>query len=317
MKDITTRALFVISAFAFLLHVSGAEGQEVGVDRQGKDYLQTSLPDSALCKKACDIDLRCKAYTYVLSTDTCYQKDDIPTPTNNQNCISGVKTQEVSDFRRTIVEKAAGGYGTKNYICHADKLPPVAHLREVRVNSGDLVDGLQAVLQNSYLLNKHGGGGGSASNFVLQPNEHLVRVFGEYANYVDEITFVTDLGRSQHFGGGGGKAHYEFNAPPGFEIVGFCGLSGWYIDAIGVVFRPMSDEVIVSGCARPGVEAGCVILDNGGETYDIGSAVPTPQIGTYGTVSGTLTDKVRGYCMQGAILSPATWQVKSSKSCPH
>ena len=38
-------------------------------------------------------------------------------------------------------------------------------------------------------------------------------------------------------GGPGGTAEYTYEAPPGFEIVGFYGRSGDLVDAMGVVLR--------------------------------------------------------------------------------
>jgi hypothetical protein len=47
----------------------------------------------------------------------------------------------------------------------------------------------------------------------------------------------TDKGKTITAGGPGGDADYTYEAPPGFEIAGFYGRSGEFVDAIGVVLR--------------------------------------------------------------------------------
>jgi hypothetical protein len=76
-----------------------------------------------------------------------------------------------------------------------------------------------------------------------------------------------------------------------------------------------AEEITVSGCAAAGVEGSCIVLKADGKTYDISAAQPTPFPGTYGTVKGTLTDKV-SICQQGQIVDPAIWEVETGKECP-
>jgi hypothetical protein len=77
----------------------------------------------------------------------------------------------------------------------------------------------------------------------------------------------------------------------------------------------LAEEITASGCAKPGVEASCIILKSGDKIYDITAAQPTPFPGTYGTVKGTLTDKA-STCQQGRVLDPAAWVVETGKPCP-
>ena len=76
----------------------------------------------------------------------------------------------------------------------------------------------------------------------------------------------------------------------------------------------LAEEVTVSGCASAGVEANCLVLKSGDKTYDITAAQPAHP-GTYGTVKGTLTDKLSA-CQQGPVIDPATWEVETGKECP-
>jgi hypothetical protein len=78
-----------------------------------------------------------------------------------------------------------------------------------------------------------------------------------------------------------------------------------------------ADDVTVSGCPQAGVEAGCITITagTGGTVYNITAAMPRPQIGLGGTVSGTLNIGVASFCQQGIVLSPATWKPDPSIKC--
>jgi hypothetical protein len=85
---------------------------------------------------------------------------------------------------------------------------------------------------------------------------------------------------------------------------------------LGATAAPaLSEEVTLSGCAAAGVEANCILLKSGDKTYDITAAQPAAVPGTYGTVRGTLTDRV-SVCQQGPVVDPATWEVETGKECP-
>ncbi len=73
-------------------------------------------------------------------------------------------------------------------------------------------------------------------------------------------------------------------------------------------------DVTVSGCARAGVENGCIVITSKAGTYNISSAKPTPKAGTYGTATGVVFNGV-SFCMQGIILKPATWTPDPKKVC--
>ena len=77
----------------------------------------------------------------------------------------------------------------------------------------------------------------------------------------------------------------------------------------------LAADVTLSGCATAGVEAGCVMLESGGVVYDITAAQPKPEPGTFGTVTGSTSDKV-SMCQQGTILDPAEWAPDPKTSCP-
>jgi len=84
---------------------------------------------------------------------------------------------------------------------------------------------------------------------------------------------------------------------------------------IAMAMPALAEEITVTGCAAAGVEATCIVLKTGDKTYDITSAQPAPAPGTYGTVKGTLTDKL-SICQQGPVIDPAAWEVDAGKQCP-
>jgi hypothetical protein len=75
-------------------------------------------------------------------------------------------------------------------------------------------------------------------------------------------------------------------------------------------------DVTVSGCARAGVEAGCVVISGAdGTLYNISAAQPRPQPGSGGQVTGTVSSNLSA-CQQGVILAPATWKADPAIQCP-
>jgi Jacalin-like lectin domain len=80
-----------------------------------------------------------------------------------------------------------------------------------------------------------GGGGGVRKVLSLQPGEYITEVSGRYGSLVDSITTRTSRSQTMTWGGLGGVKGFDYQAPPGTQIVGFWGRSGQLIDAIGVL----------------------------------------------------------------------------------
>ena len=74
----------------------------------------------------------------------------------------------------------------------------------------------------------------------------------------------------------------------------------------------VAQQVTATGCAKAGVEAGCVILKSGAKTYNITAATPKPRPNTYGTVRGKISGDATT-CMQGTLLKPAAWKATKRK----
>lgn len=70
---------------------------ENGTDRPGRDYRRTVEPAGAdACRKACQADPACRAYTYVNPplqgpVGICYLKNAVPNAVPNSSCVSGIK----------------------------------------------------------------------------------------------------------------------------------------------------------------------------------------------------------------------------------
>lgn len=112
-------------------------------------------------------------------------------------------------------------------------------LAEIRVWSGSWIDALQTIYVNRYTgerveSSRCGGSGGDLSVFALDPDEYLTLVYGQYGDYVDSMTVVTNKQRLKTWGGDGGLADYFYGGPKGIKIVGFKSHAGQYVDAIGV-----------------------------------------------------------------------------------
>jgi hypothetical protein len=131
----------------------------------------------------------------------------------------------------------SGGTGGGNFFDPEDN----QRLARVTIASGDVIDAIQVTREasNGTLVDfdPHGGSGGAAQAFNLADREHIIRIDGRYGSFVNSITISTDFGQMQTFGGTGGSADFTYQAPEGFEISGFAGRAGAFIDAIGVSLR--------------------------------------------------------------------------------
>jgi hypothetical protein len=76
---------------------------EENTDRMGMNLrnFDLSSPDPLLCQQACAEEASCKAFTYVKpgyqgANARCYLKSGVPDATNNECCISGVRTEGIT-----------------------------------------------------------------------------------------------------------------------------------------------------------------------------------------------------------------------------
>ncbi|GGA97589.1 jacalin-like lectin [Puia dinghuensis] len=117
---------------------------------------------------------------------------------------------------------------------------PDARIRELIINSGESIDSITVSYVGandvSYGSYKMGGNGGGEQIMQLQEGEFITHIFGEYSDVVKNFQIDTNLGQNIAFGTSG-SVRFEYNAPDGYEIIGFWGASGALIDRVGIVLR--------------------------------------------------------------------------------
>lgn len=69
-----------------------------------------------------------------------------------------------------------------------------------------------------------------------------------------------------------------------------------------------------AGCVKPGVEAGCLIVESGGKTYDITAAKLRLKVGDF--ASGTGVPGLMSACMQGEALGQIILDPKPPAHAP-
>jgi hypothetical protein len=75
-------------------------------------------------------------------------------------------------------------------------------------------------------------------------------------------------------------------------------VAGWSF--VGPIFDHRSNQITVTGSLKPGVEAGCVILQaDDGTQYLLAGSTNYPGFGTRVSVTGYFEKDVASYCMQG------------------
>jgi predicted flap endonuclease-1-like 5' DNA nuclease len=151
-----------------------------------------------------------------------------------------------------------GGHEFDQYL-----IPPGARLREIRVNAGLYVDGLQFVCEDAsgavIELPHLGGKGGFHHTITLDPDEYLVGISGRSGRYVDSIRFHTSKRTTDQIGGPSGGDTYHFEAAPNGEVGGLFGRADWFIDKIGIIVR---DRAITAG-THAGTLAASVPISSG------------------------------------------------------
>lgn len=138
-----------------------------------------------------------------------------------------------------------GGTGFTDEIGELDIYGNNYNVAKVHVYAGSVVEGIYLETYErggGYVTPKHGGLGGTHHVFTLQEGEYITGISGKYGTLVDSIQIHTNRRVSRLYGGSGGSADYIYEAPSGWEVAGFCGREGQFIDAIGVVLQKNVDH---------------------------------------------------------------------------
>jgi hypothetical protein len=70
-----------------------------------------------------------------------------------------------------------------------------------------------------------------SETFIINDNEHIVKAVIRSGEWIDQISLQTDAGRVFTVGGNGGSAT-TFEAPKGFQLIGFGGSTSTYLDTL-------------------------------------------------------------------------------------
>jgi hypothetical protein len=86
--------------------------------------------------------------------------------------------------------------------------------------------------------------------------------------------------------------------------------------AVANVAPPMEgiDQVRFAGCVKPGVEAGCLIVESDGKVYDVTSAKSRLKVGHF--ASGRGRAGIMSACMQGEALGNIVLDTKPPAHAP-
>jgi len=124
-------------------------------------------------------------------------------------------------------------------------LKPDCHIGEIIINAGDDINSLTVSYSGTndipYGSYKMGGSGGAESIIQFSSGEYITQVVGWYGKYVSNFTFWTNKNSYPSYGTSA-PVNFEYSAPPGYEIIGFWGGAGKYVDRIGVVIRLLVDS---------------------------------------------------------------------------
>ena len=143
-----------------------------------------------------------------------------------------------------------GGHAFEDYT-----IPAGAKVKEIRVNAGFYVDGLQLVCVDDAgtvsELPHLGGGSGFRHTITLDADEYLTGISGRSGRYIDSIRFHTNKRVTDSIGGRGGENEYHFEAAANAEVAGLFGRADWYMDQLGVVLRDRVAAASAAAAASP------------------------------------------------------------------
>ena len=125
-----------------------------------------------------------------------------------------------------------GGGGGSPYSIYP---PSGSRIYAMAISSGSLVDRIviwyQTAYGTIYVGGDRGGSGGTYHVQYFSPGEHITGIGGRSGGLIDRLTVYTNK-KWFSYGGYGGSPFYA-SVPWGYQILGFYGGSGIYIDRIG------------------------------------------------------------------------------------
>jgi hypothetical protein len=107
------RKLRFVFAVVLLIPIAAAAQrmpEERGYDHRGGDYDHFRADDVDDCRRTCERDRRCQAYTFNLRTEVCYLKDEVRSRERNIDTVTGSKERWGDDFDDDFSEEEGYDY---------------------------------------------------------------------------------------------------------------------------------------------------------------------------------------------------------------
>jgi hypothetical protein len=158
-------------------------------------------------------------------------------------------TTTESGFEEWFNSELSGGLGGAEW--HSPSLTQDEQLVGIDVTGGAWIDAItvhtRVKANDTVTSHTFGGNGGERLlSFGLPETGRLVRVSGTNGWYINSLDFVVsdlksgEIIRYSAHGHDVGPETFDYEAPDGSEIAALWGRAGWYLDAIGVNYRPFN-----------------------------------------------------------------------------
>jgi Jacalin-like lectin domain len=173
---------------------------------------------------------------------------ELATEAPQMHAVEAVTTT-ASGVEEGFNSELSGGLGGDEW--RSPSLTEDEQLVGIDVSGGDWIDSITVHIRSNasdtVTSQTFGGNGGEhLLSFGVPETGRLIRVSGTYGWYVNSLDFVVSdpqSGETNTYSAHGqdvGPETFEYEAPDGSEIAELWGRSGWYLDAIGVNYRPVN-----------------------------------------------------------------------------
>ena len=159
-------------------------------------------------------------------------------PGRNSDGVRAEKPNQRPPRRTTAPHEFGEQCGGEGGVPYRVVASPPAVIRKVTVWHKEYVDGIQVATDEGRLPQIGGTGKHKdirIDSFELAADEFIVGLSVVYWNYIDRITFHTNLKSYGPYGGSGGNVTKELRAPAGQHVLGLAGRHWEFIDSIQLI----------------------------------------------------------------------------------
>lgn len=152
----------------------------------------------------------------------------------------------------------AGGLGGEAFDNYT--IPTGARIQAIHIFSGEYINGLQVAYVDAAgepgVLPRIGSDSGTHHVLTFGQDEQITAISGLCDWYIDTLALHTTQRQTDAYGQPGTDRPFHLAAPAGQAVVGFFGRAGWYVDALGIITRPVAAKPaapapIASGERKP------------------------------------------------------------------